>query len=66
VNNMADMFWGANLFNGDISKWDVSSATDMKASKMDMFTGSSGSISQTVRTATFAAERRLKTRLSHT
>ena len=36
VNNMADMFWGANLFNGDISKWDVSSATDMKASKMDM------------------------------
>ena len=63
------MFFGALSFNGDISKWNVSSVTDMdsmflgatpftqqlcgpawvhsKASKIDMFTGSSGSISRT-------------------
>merc|ERR1712224_920105 len=63
------MFSAANMFNCDISKWDVSSVTKMdnmffhaesfkqtlcgekwiqsKASKKDMFTGSSGSISST-------------------
>ena len=69
VNDMSGMFLSALSFNGDISKWDVSSVTNMdymfmsatsfeqqlcgdswgysKATKNDMFEGSSGSIVRT-------------------
>ena len=68
VINVGDMLQYASLFNGDLSKWDVSSVTIMdymfqgatsfnqnicepvwvhsKATKISMFTGSSGSISR--------------------
>ena len=29
MENMYDTFYGASSFNGDLSKWDVSSVTDM-------------------------------------
>ena len=29
VTNMNNMFCGADLFNGDVSQWDVSNVTDM-------------------------------------
>ena len=70
---MEYMFFYAKMFDGDISKWDVGSVTDMsrmfcfatafkqklcgvswvrsQASKIDMFSGSSGSILQTVCTS---------------
>merc|ERR1719201_1475190 len=69
VTDMSRMFQGADIFNGDISDWDVSSVNNMndmfsnavlftrnlcgaawvhsEASKIDMFEGSSGSISGT-------------------
>ena len=83
------MFQSATTFNGDISKWDVSSVINMnkmffraasfkqklcgaewvrsKASKKDMFTGSSGSISQTVCTSglSLTAKKTTRAHISH-
>ena len=37
VTDMSNLFYDANMFNGDLSKWDVSSVTNMK----QMFMGAS-------------------------